>query len=204
MFFVFLKNKRTRDPRILQTCKVLVDVGCVYDPENLRFDHHQPGFDKTSKHFGLDYNIPLSSAGLVYMHFGKEIIKILAPEVLPEDVLNIIWKKIYQCIILEIDAIDNGIECSEEMYKIRTHLSARISRLNPNWANSKECDSNTQFYKAMELAGKEFLEQVEYFTRQWWPARKFVEEAFQQQKVYTFFLDIFLDIFIYYIFNTIL
>jgi uncharacterized UPF0160 family protein len=32
---------RTRDEEVLKTCDIVVDVGSVYDPPNLRFDHHQ-------------------------------------------------------------------------------------------------------------------------------------------------------------------
>lgn len=32
---------RTRDPALLDTCDIIVDVGGIYDPHKLRFDHHQ-------------------------------------------------------------------------------------------------------------------------------------------------------------------
>ena len=32
---------RTRDPKILDGCEVVVDVGGVYDPTSHRYDHHQ-------------------------------------------------------------------------------------------------------------------------------------------------------------------
>ena len=37
----FLDVVRTRDPATLDKCTIVVDVGGVYDPETLRFDHHQ-------------------------------------------------------------------------------------------------------------------------------------------------------------------
>ena len=33
--------KRTRDPVLLDTCDVVVDVGGIYDPSKHRYDHHQ-------------------------------------------------------------------------------------------------------------------------------------------------------------------
>ncbi|XP_069133181.1 MYG1 exonuclease-like [Argopecten irradians] len=33
--------KRTRDPAVLDTCDIVVDVGGVFDPEKNKFDHHQ-------------------------------------------------------------------------------------------------------------------------------------------------------------------
>ncbi len=32
---------RTRDPKLLQECDIVVDVGGEYDPSNHRYDHHQ-------------------------------------------------------------------------------------------------------------------------------------------------------------------
>ena len=54
---------RTRDPAVLETCEIIVDVGAVYDPEKLRFDHHQRGFSQV---FGHGFETKLSSAGLIY------------------------------------------------------------------------------------------------------------------------------------------
>ena len=55
--------KRSRDPDVLGTCDVVVDVGAVYDEATLRFDHHQRGFTEV---FGHGFETKLSSAGLVY------------------------------------------------------------------------------------------------------------------------------------------
>ena len=32
---------RTRDPAVLDTCDIVVDVGGVFDPSKHRYDHHQ-------------------------------------------------------------------------------------------------------------------------------------------------------------------
>jgi uncharacterized UPF0160 family protein len=55
--------KRSRDPAVLDTCDIVVDVGGVYDEAIQRFDHHQRGFEEV---FGNGYVTKLSSAGLVY------------------------------------------------------------------------------------------------------------------------------------------
>lgn len=54
---------RTRDPAVLETCSIVVDVGGVYDEQKQRFDHHQRGFTEV---FGHGFETKLSSAGLVY------------------------------------------------------------------------------------------------------------------------------------------
>lgn len=68
---------RSRDPSVLAQCHCVVDVGAVYDAETHRYDHHQREFTGT-----LDgYSTKLSSAGLVYKHFGKDIINAIAFDV---------------------------------------------------------------------------------------------------------------------------
>lgn len=58
---------------------------------------------------GCNSTIKLSSAGLVYCHFGHEIIKQLAPVDTSDDIIKVIFKSVYYKLIQEIDAIDNGI-----------------------------------------------------------------------------------------------
>ncbi|XP_042505471.1 MYG1 protein C694.04c-like [Macadamia integrifolia] len=62
---------RTRDPEVLDTLDVVLDVGGVYDSGRDRYDHHQRGFGEV---LGHGFTAKLSSAGLVYKHYGKEII----------------------------------------------------------------------------------------------------------------------------------
>jgi uncharacterized UPF0160 family protein len=60
---------RSRNKEVHATCDILVDVGGVYNPDFLRFDHHQGGA-------GFNVNgIPKSSAGLVWDHFGPRVVK---------------------------------------------------------------------------------------------------------------------------------
>jgi uncharacterized UPF0160 family protein len=54
---------RTRNADLLNQCTIVVDVGAVYDPQILRFDHHQRGFTEV---FGHGFETKLSSAGLIY------------------------------------------------------------------------------------------------------------------------------------------
>jgi uncharacterized UPF0160 family protein len=59
---------RSRDPEVLKDLDVVIDVGGVYDASVKRFDHHQKGFEEV---FGHGFGTKLSSAGLVYKHFGE-------------------------------------------------------------------------------------------------------------------------------------
>lgn len=62
-----------------------------------------------------NYNdkVKLSSAGLIYCHFGHEILRNLLPEVKEDVIIEDIFKKIYDTLIVEIDAIDNGVKMCE-------------------------------------------------------------------------------------------
>lgn len=55
----------------------------------------------------------LSSAGLVYLHFGHKVISQILTTKDDDDVTNKIYDKVYENFIQEIDAIDNGISQSD-------------------------------------------------------------------------------------------
>lgn len=66
---------RTRDLDLLKNCEIVVDVGSVYSHANKRYDHHQREFDNTMRTVcGLEFDTKLSSAGLIYAHYGKYVI----------------------------------------------------------------------------------------------------------------------------------
>ena len=52
----------------------MCDVGAIYDHERQRYDHHQKTFTETWNNEASDIT-KLSSAGLIYRHFGKEVIQ---------------------------------------------------------------------------------------------------------------------------------
>lgn len=61
-------------------------------------------------------------------------------------------------------------------YRIVTDLSARVSRLNPQW-NSQDTNIEERFKKAMALVLEEFLDFVHYTKDVWLPARDIVRHA---------------------------
>lgn len=133
--------------------------------------------------FVIDILFRLSSAGLIYAFYGERVIQELAPKPLsPEDV-KLIYRKVYENFIEEMDAIDNGIPMtdSEPKYKIRTHLSARVDRLNPEWNTKQTMDLDKQFVKAMDLVSKELLHYVNYFISVWLPARDYVKSSIESR-----------------------
>lgn len=174
---------RTRDPAVLATCSLVVDVGGEYDPARLRFDHHQKTFSESinSLDGSKKWTTKLSSAGLVYFHFGREIISELL-ETNSQQLTEKVFDKVYEHFIQEIDAIDNGISThdGEGRYSISTNLSSRVSHLSPNW-NEAEQDFDVGFYKALDLTRLEFLERVNYYGKVWWAARDIVSTCIQNR-----------------------
>ncbi|KIZ04073.1 hypothetical protein MNEG_3886 [Monoraphidium neglectum] len=170
---------RSRDPAVLATADVVIDVGGVYEPENQRFDHHQRGFSEV---FGHGYVTKLSSAGLVYKHYGRTIV---AQHMgLPEDSADVtaVWLELYKSFIEAVDGVDNGVNQYESdkppRYVVNTTLPARVGALNPQWSDPYTDDSLLAgFLKAVELTGREFEEALIYVSRYWLPAKSLVAAA---------------------------
>lgn len=101
---------RSRDPKQLSNCDIVVDVGGIYDHERLLFDHHQKSFDVTMKTIFPDkpFDIKLSSAGLIFAHFGHEIIANYNDWDKNDPRTDKIFDMMYRFFVKEIDAIDNG------------------------------------------------------------------------------------------------
>ncbi|XP_055933486.1 MYG1 exonuclease-like isoform X2 [Argiope bruennichi] len=176
---------RSRNMDILNECVIVVDVGAVYEPSCHRYDHHQRSFNHTMNTLNSEYpwTIKLSSAGLVYFHFGHEIIANILKLPMDSEEVKILYKKLYENFIQEIDAIDNGIEpCegSQHKYQIHTHLSARVKHLNPSW-NEPNPDETKCFEKACQLVEQEFLDRLNFYGKIWLPARDIVKSAVQNR-----------------------
>ena len=81
---------------------IVIDVGGIYDHSKLRYDHHQRGYDERFDQ-GKDGSegrcTKLSASGLVYRHYGKEIIKSYYPSLSGEH-LEIAYKKIYNSLLV--------------------------------------------------------------------------------------------------------
>lgn len=183
-FMIRLTNKfrdaeivRTRDSKILDALDAVLDVGGVYDPEHDHYDHHQKGFNEA---FGHGFTTKLSSAGLVYKHYGMEIIaRELQQDEGHQDVLRL-YLVVYKNFIEAIDADDNGIKKYDTdqppKYVSNTSLPSRVGRLNLDWMDPDQSskNENAAFQKAMHLAGTEFLESIHFYAKSWLPARSIV------------------------------
>lgn len=103
--------KRTRNPKILSRCDLVVDVG------GGEFDHHMPGGNGVRAN-----NIPYASAGLIWRHIGQNVLKKYG---CPNDILYEAFNSVDKNIIQPVDKIDNGISASSLFDYIPVYI--------PNW-----------------------------------------------------------------------
>lgn len=187
---------RTRDPALLSTCHTVVDVGGEYDPSSNRYDHHQRTFNTTFP----QRPTKLSSAGLVYLHFGKAIIAQETGLEEGTEEVGILWRKLYEEFVEALDAHDNGISVydPEEIKDVQPRfngsgisLGATVSFMNA-WTNDEEGGKlseeqmqeaeNKRFLKASERMGEEFLIRLRSYAQNWLPARGEVREVYAGRK----------------------
>lgn len=120
------KIKRTRDPKILDHCDYVCDVGGSYDPGKRRFDHHQ-----------FDYKGPLSSAGMILLYLKEQ--EILHPH-------------LYDCfnkvLILGVDAHDNGRALQEAGVTTFSHV---VSNFLPIEYESLAEEMQKAFFTAVDF-----------------------------------------------------
>ena len=173
---------RSRDPKVLDQCDAVVDVGGVYDAAKLRLDHHQKSFTDTMTE--LNSTTRLSSAGLVYRHFGRDFIKQIAAGRIPDAVIEkVLYNKVYKNFMEHIDGIDNGVNAfdGQPRYAVTTTLSSRVGSLNPSWnEDSSDAVVNAQFVKAMALTLSEMSAYITSLCTSWWPARSIVEASLRK------------------------
>lgn len=194
---------RTRNPEILSKADVVVDVGGELDVDKLRLDHHQRSFTKTILDFHPNLHITnpgkpvkLSSSGLVYAVFGKDITAKLLDlggtyDKLKDEekrMVDAVFDKAYIEFFEEIDAIDNGVEVASGdnvvyNYHISSGISSRVARLNPLNMDASPEDRLTLFKKAMCIVGSEMVAGIKLLGQIWWPQRqKFRELILNREK----------------------
>ncbi|CAG0887854.1 unnamed protein product [Darwinula stevensoni] len=133
---------------------------------------------------GKKWETKLSSAGLIFHHFGcpiiKEILKDKYKSLEQEEfdkIVDRVFDQVYENFVNEIDAIDNGSKiCGHPKYRIGTNITSRVSHLNPSWVE-EDPDADKCFCKAMEMVKEEFIDRVRYYGEVWWPAREKVSTA---------------------------
>lgn len=185
LLYPSLEIIRTRDEKLLAECDIVIDVGGVYDHSKQRYDHHQKSFNHSMSTLMPDFKwtTKLSSAGLVYFHYGHEVLKNILEPNISESNLNTIYAKVYESFVQEVDAIDNGISICEgkQRYTVRTDISSRVGTLNKKWNHVGEFNDMEMFEQAMQMIGNEFKETVLYAYQTWLPARSLVVNALDRR-----------------------
>lgn len=154
---------RSRDSKKFEFADILVDVGLEYDPSRHRYDHHQKSCNevwvsnrKTEEPQDNEKEIPLSSVGLVWRHFGKDILSVyLNTDYFGEfecndKIITDLWHNIYYKIIQDLDAHDNGIVLQNPN---NLNIPAIISAMN---TTGDEIEQNSAFQYAVTLIGQIF------------------------------------------------
>lgn len=121
------KIVRTRDPKLLDECEYVCDVGGVYDPSIKRFDHHQ-----------IEYTGPLSSAGMIWRYLFDQ-------KAVDEET----YQFVNRSIISGIDAHDNGRVLQNEGVTTFSHVIANFVPVNYD-ADDKE--QTAAFMEALDFA----------------------------------------------------
>ena len=187
---------RTRDPALLAECHTVVDVGGEYHPAQNRYDHHQRTFTTTFP----SRPTKLSSAGLVYLHFGKPIIALQTGLNEGSEEVDILWKKVYEDFIEALDAHDNGISAydpedtkniKKRFYDGGIGLGSLVGDLNQNFDDedgmtpeqAQEAEDG-RFLAASSFMGTTFLRKLRYYHRAWLPARTLVRQTYDARKKY--------------------
>ncbi|OAP57301.1 hypothetical protein AYL99_08039 [Fonsecaea erecta] len=190
---------RTRDPALLETCHTVVDVGGEYDASKNRYDHHQRSFTTAFP----DHKTKLSSAGLVYMHFGKAIIAQHTKLPIDHPDVDLLYRKLYDDFIEAVDANDNGISKYdgsqleqagvEQRFKDSgITLASLVNDLNHedpltlgapsrSTQDQPQAEEDYRFTQASTLMGTAFLRKLHGAATAWLPARAIVKEAFQSR-----------------------
>ena len=176
---------RTLNQAELDKCDLVFDIGGVYDHSLHRYDHHQKGFSET---FSPNHKVTLSGCGLLFKHFGEEIIKNIVSLIDPlatltEDQIQWMKLKVYNMFVMSIDAADNGINptTEEPLFRDSTSIHYRVAKLNSKGRGLMRLD---MFLKAQELVQKEFMECVTNIYFKLLPSVDICREMFNQRYQY--------------------
>ncbi len=155
------KITRSRDPKKLETCEYVCDVGGIYDIKIKRFDHHQ-----------AEYHGDLSSAGMIWLYLKDK--KIVDPEV---------YHFLNKMLIQGVDAHDNGRVNYETGWCSFSHVISNF--VPPEYDASDEKQYNA-FLHAVDFVVSHLQRQLEryHYIRS---CRETVFKAMQTRKKYLYF-----------------
>lgn len=163
-----IKLIRTRDEERLKECDILFDVGDRYDPPNNVYDHHF--LDSPIRVNG----VPYASAGLIWEHFGLELLARKLPNRSLKE-LEEIHRKIDKNIIQSIDAHDTYY--SPAHLGMHYSLPQVVSSFLPPWQKFEKMDD--KFLEAAEVCIK-VLENNIFYLDSLYEAEKIILEKYEE------------------------
>ena len=164
------KIVRTRDQKIIDAADYAVDVGCVYDAEKKRFDHHMSGGA------GVRSNgIPYAAFGLVWKEYGAAISAEISS--LRSDAAVEIAARVESRLVCPIDADDNGISLAESKGDITPYgLQNFFSTYRPTWKEDPAMHDQS-FLELVTIAERIIRREV-IISRDLLAAKNIVEKAY--------------------------
>lgn len=178
----------------LDNCDFVMDVGMEYDHTKRHYDHHQKDFNETYN----NRNIKLAASGLIWRHYGKEIVKTLISDMtdfkdkLTKHKIEIITDKIYDSMISFVDARDNGLNQYSELITLKpnyidnSNLGYFVSLFNENWFEDLTPEQTLERFKqAMFIVGEYFMKifKKSVYSIQ---AQKIINKAYNERFKYRF------------------
>lgn len=101
-------RSREEDKISVKEGRILVDVGKKYDPEKMAFDHHQMTLRRAIP--GSTIEVRYSSLGLIWEHFGYQIISAIAQDrnirIKDETTMLSVYNQVLKSIVVPIDISD--------------------------------------------------------------------------------------------------
>ena len=135
--------KRTRDAGEIEKADIIFDIGGIYDPKSLKFDHHQN--DAPVRKNG----IPYSSFGMIWKEYGEQYCGGAA-----------VADRIEQRFVQLVDAGDNGVSLTQNLIDGVSPMTIEdmIATFAPNLLGKPE-SAGRQFVMATDWA-RTFLDRL--------------------------------------------
>lgn len=176
----------------------MVDVGGEYDSDRNRYDHHQRTFNTTFP----GHATKLSSAGLVYMHFGRAIISQHTGLPINHPDTDLLYEKLYTDFVEALDANDNGVPVYDPTQLAASGLQKRFKDFGVTLASlvgdmnhpdpaapatletshgseNAQSGEDARFASASSFIGNAFTRKLHHAATSWLPARATVSEAYK-------------------------
>lgn len=143
-----LKYKRSIEQEDIDKADIVYDIGRIYNPKKLRFDHHQNDVNLVRKS-----GIPYAAFGLIFKHFGSELVSMISDNK-NKKFIQECFDSVEKKLVLHIDAMDNGVltykQIIDEVDVLTVDNYFRIARSAVESKGYKEMDK--KFFELVKLS----------------------------------------------------